>query len=76
VGQRLYSHDRAHVAQVRADAHLVCGEISGSIHQVAARVQGRTGSNGWDFWYAADQDGTLISIDELRSRYRRDHALI
>jgi site-specific DNA-methyltransferase (adenine-specific) len=75
VGQRLYSHDRAHVAQVRADSHLVCGEFSGSIHQVAARVQGRTGGNGWDFWYAADQSGTLVSIDELRSRYRRDHDL-
>jgi site-specific DNA-methyltransferase (adenine-specific) len=75
VGQRLYSRDRAHVAQVRADSHLVCGEISGSIHQVAARVQGRSGGNGWDFWYVADQSDMLVSIDELRSRYRRDHDL-
>jgi site-specific DNA-methyltransferase (adenine-specific)/modification methylase len=73
IGQLLYSQDRQHCAVVRADGRLEANGSIGSIHQVGAALLGQSGCNGWEFWYAEDAAGQLISIDALRTRYRQEH---
>lgn len=72
VGEQLYSRDRAVVAVVKADGHVVWNGVSGSIHAIAARAQGKPAYNGWEYWYIEDDAGRLASIDELRERYRAE----
>ncbi|MCS6887458.1 MAG: DNA methyltransferase [Chloroflexus sp.] len=72
VGQRLWSRDRAVMAIVKADGYVVWNGISGSIHAIAAKAQGKPASNGWEYWYVEDNSGQLTSIDELRERYRAE----
>lgn len=76
VGQRVYSKDRSIVAIVKADSHLIWGNITGSIHRIAALAQNKPAFNGWEYWYYEDEDGTMVSIDRLRERYRREHDLM
>lgn len=73
-GQRLVSRKRQHQAVIQADAQLVSNGISGSIHKVAARLEGLETLNGWEYWYVEAADGSLISIDDLRNRYRAEQA--
>lgn len=73
VGQKIYSKDRRIQATIKADSHLLWGTISGSIHKVAAIAQDQAAFNGWDYWYFEDAEGKLVSIDELRDRYRTEH---
>jgi site-specific DNA-methyltransferase (adenine-specific)/modification methylase len=75
VGQKIYSKDRRVEATIKADSHLLWGAISGSIHKIAALAQGQIAFNGWDYWYCEDAEGKLVSIDELRDRYRAEHGL-
>lgn len=72
VGQHIFSRDRHIVATVQADSHVRWNDQMGSIHKIAALAQGKTAFNGWEYWYYEDQDGILISIDELRERYREE----
>ncbi len=58
-------------AKVRADGTVVSEEAQGSIHQVAARVQGAPACNGWTFWHS-DVEGRLVSIDLLRRKLRAE----
>jgi len=76
IGQRLYSPTREVVATLRADAQLSWNGVIGSIHEIAARAQGKPAFNGWEFWYIEDEFGNLISIDSLRDRYRTEKKLI
>ena len=52
-------------AEVRVDGSLVCGEETGSIHQVGARLQGAPSCNGWTFWHY-DRGGEWVPIDRAR----------
>ena len=70
-GVVLMGPDRRHFAKVRADGTLVCANATGSIHRIAAHVQGLDACNGWTFWHF-EQRGTLISIDVLRQRLRSE----
>ena len=72
VGQAIYSKDRRIVATVKADSHLRWQDQTGSIHKMAALVQGKSAYNGWEYWYCETRDGTLISIDYLREQYRSE----
>ena len=58
-------------AKVRADGTLVCADASGSIHRIAAHVQGLDACNGWTFWYYRDK-GAQQPIDLLRQRARAE----
>src|SRR5438477_234922 len=58
-----------HHAKVRADGTLVCADASGSIHRIAAHVQGLDACNGWTFWHY-EHKGSLIPIDILRQQVR------
>jgi modification methylase len=72
-GTMLHGPARRHAAKVRADGSLVCSDASGSIHRIAAHVQGLEACNGWTFWHY-EHKGSLVSIDVLRQRLRADLA--
>ncbi|MGA9795427.1 MAG: site-specific DNA-methyltransferase [Rhizomicrobium sp.] len=68
-GTILRGTQKRHQAKVRADGTLVCGDATGSIHQIGARVQGLDACNGWTFWQY-EEKGKLIPIDYLRQQLR------
>ncbi|HYM17353.1 MAG TPA: site-specific DNA-methyltransferase [Micropepsaceae bacterium] len=70
-GAVLLGPNRRHRAKVRADGSLVCADASGSIHRIAAHVQGLDACNGWTFWHF-ESKGTLVPIDLLRQRVRAE----
>ena len=69
VGQSLFSGKGAHKAVIRADAQLVAGQLTGSIHRVGAAVQGLPACNGWTFWHF-EKKNALHPIDDLRQIVR------
>jgi modification methylase len=70
-GTVLQGPQERHRAKVRADGSLVCADATGSIHRIAAHVQGLDACNGWTFWQF-ESNGALVSIDVLRQRLRAD----
>ena len=56
-------------ATVTIDGSLTINNISGSIHQVGATIQGLSNCNGWDFWHIKNKS-TSILLDEVRDKYR------
>ena len=56
-------------ATVSIDGSLKIKNLSGSIHQLGAKVQGLPSCNGWDFWHVKNKS-TSILLDELRTDYR------
>jgi signal transduction histidine kinase len=49
--------------------HQLYGKAS--IHVMAAKLQRSVSFNGWDYWSAQKQDGTLVAIDDLRKYVRQ-----
>src|SRR5216683_5535286 len=72
-GEVLVDRDRRFNARVRADGSLISAEHRGSIHAVAAQVQGAPAWNGWSFWHV-ERRGELILIDRLRQQVRAELA--
>jgi modification methylase len=70
-GAVLMTPDRRHSAKVRADGTLVCADATGSIHRIAAHVQGLDACNGWTFWHF-EHRGALVPIDLLRQQLRAE----
>jgi modification methylase len=70
-GAVLVAPDRRHSARVRADGTLACADATGSIHRIAAHVQGLDACNGWTFWHF-EHRGMLVPIDVLRQRVRAE----
>jgi modification methylase len=68
-GEVLFDHTRRWQARVRADGSLISGEHRGSIHSVAARLQGAPAWNGWAFWYV-QRKGEPVPIDSFRQQLR------
>jgi modification methylase len=62
-------------ATVRADGSLVCEtdgrRHEGSIHRVAAAVQGLEACNGWTFWHVTQAGGRVQPIDAFREQLRQ-----
>jgi len=56
-------------ARVRADGSLISAEHRGSIHAVAAQLQGLPAYNGWAFWYV-ERAGQRVPIDQFRQQLR------
>jgi modification methylase len=67
-GSVIVDRKRRYEATVRADGSLLCGAESGSIHSVAAKLQGAPSCNGWTFWHIKSA-GELCTIDSLRQMY-------
>jgi modification methylase len=64
-GSILTDAKRRWQAHVRADGSLLCGEHTGSIHGVGAKLQGAPSCNGWTFWHVEGKDGLRL-IDGVR----------
>jgi modification methylase len=58
-------------ATVSIDGTLKMKDLSGSIHQMGAKMQGLPSCNGWDFWHVKDRSKSIL-LDEIRSNYRKD----
>ena len=58
-------------AKVRADGTLVAAEVTGSIHQVGAALEGAPSCNGWTYWHFETADGPR-PIDLLRRKLRAE----
>ncbi len=56
-------------AKVISDGSLKIKNISGSIHQVGAKIQGLPNCNGWDYWHLQKKNSSIL-IDNIRSSYR------
>ena len=56
-------------ATVSIDGSLKIKDISGSIHQVGAKVQGLPSCNGWDFWHFKEKSSSKL-LDDIRGDYR------
>ncbi|MFZ6029810.1 MAG: site-specific DNA-methyltransferase [Chloroflexota bacterium] len=67
-GQRLYFSRNGVSAEILANGHLRCGELTGSIHQVGRALTG-VPCNGWEHWAYEDEDGQRRAIDRLRKAY-------
>ena len=72
-GAVLTDASRRHSARVRADGSLVADGVSGSIHSVAAALQGAPACNGWTFWLV-ECKGRLVPVDLLRQQVRAQMA--
>ena len=57
-------------ARVSIDGSLRIKDITGSIHQVGAKVQGLPSCNGWDFWHVKEVSSTIL-LDDIRGDYRK-----
>ncbi len=75
VGQLLYSKSREFWATIKVDSQLIMDDFVGSIHKVAAKALRKSAHNGWEFWYYEDDNGQLVSIDNLRDKYRKENDL-
>ncbi len=58
-------------AKVRADGTLVAADVTGSIHQVGAALEGAPSCNGWTYWQYK-RDGRHVPIDALRQQIRSE----
>tara|TARA_Y100001970_G_C14238757_1_gene863547 strand:+ start:211 stop:1284 length:1074 start_codon:yes stop_codon:yes gene_type:complete len=56
-------------ATVTIDGSIKIKNISGSIHQVGAKIQGLPSCNGWDFWHVKNKKSSIL-LDEIRGDYR------
>ena len=56
-------------ATVTIDGSLKIKNISGSIHQVGAKIQGTPSCNGWDFWHLKNKSDSIL-LDDVRDIYR------
>ena len=70
-GEELWSMNGRHKAKVRADGTLVGHEVTGSIHQVGAHLEGAPSCNGWTYWHFK-KDGKSVPIDLLRQQVRTE----
>ena len=70
-GEVLFDARRRWTAKVRPDGTLIAADSRGSIHKVAAEVQGAPACNGWEFWYI-ERNGRPVAIDVLRQQVRAE----
>jgi modification methylase len=70
-GTILMSPNKRWTAKVRADGTVISADHRGSIHQVAAAVQGAPACNGWEFW-CVQRDDKLLPIDLFRQKLRAE----
>jgi modification methylase len=50
---------------------VISADTRGSIHKVAAEVQGAPACNGWEFWWVTIK-GEPVPIDLLRQQVRAE----
>jgi modification methylase len=70
-GESLTSLGGRYTAKVRSDGTLVRNDVTGSIHQVGAALEGAPSCNGWTYWHFK-RDGKTVPIDHLRQQLRKE----
>ena len=70
-GESLTSLNGRYTAKVRSDGTLVRKDVTGSIHQVGAALEGAPSCNGWTYWHFK-RDGKTVPIDQLRQQLRKE----
>ncbi len=70
-GQKLLCPRQKFAAKVRADGSLSSDGETGSIHKIAAHVQGLTACNGWTYWHTAAKKNP-VPIDMFRQKLRAE----
>ena len=70
-GEVLFDARRRWTAKVRPDGTLISADAKGSIHQVAAEVQGAPACNGWEFWFV-ERKGQPVPIEHFRQQIRAE----
>jgi modification methylase len=70
-GEVLFDARRRWTAKVRPDGTLISADSKGSIHQVAAEVQGAPACNGWEFWFV-ERAGQPVPIEHFRQQIRAE----
>src|ERR1043166_6697826 len=70
-GEVLVDASRRWSARVGADGSVIPAQHRGSIHFVAAQLQGAPACNGWAFWHV-ERGGRLKLIDEFRQQLRAE----
>src|SRR3984957_10732885 len=70
-GEVLFDQRRRWTARVRADGSVISAEHRGSIHAVAAQLQGAPACNGWGFWWV-ERPGGPVPIDAFRQQLRSE----
>tara|TARA_B100000700_G_scaffold325413_1_gene434068 strand:+ start:54 stop:1127 length:1074 start_codon:yes stop_codon:yes gene_type:complete len=56
-------------ATVTIDGSIKIKNMSGSIHQIGAKIQGLPSCNGWDFWHVKEKNSSTL-LDDIRGDYR------
>ena len=70
-GEVLFDQTGRYRARVRADGSLISADHHGSIHAVAAQLQGAPAWNGWAFWYVERPSGP-VPIEAFRQQVRAE----
>jgi modification methylase len=70
-GEVLRDQSGRWTARVRADGSVISAEHRGSIHAVAAQLQGAPACNGWAFWWV-ERPGGAVPIDAFRQQVRAE----
>lgn len=76
-GQKIYfSRDKTRAATIKPDARLRTEDgFEGSIHKAGSHYMKGAPCNGWEHWYLTENGG-MISLDDVRQRYRIEKGLI
>ncbi|MBV9860974.1 MAG: site-specific DNA-methyltransferase [Alphaproteobacteria bacterium] len=70
-GEVLFDATRRWTARIRPDGTIISETCRGSIHAVAARLQGAPACNGWAFWHV-ERRGQPVLIDLFRQQVRAE----
>ena len=62
-------------ATVKIDGSVKIHNLTGSIHQIGAKIQGLPSCNGWDFWHVKNKNSSIL-IDNIRDNYRNKKLLL
>lgn len=73
-GQKLFfAKDMSRFATIKPDARIRTADgFEGSIHQAGRHYTNEAPCNGWEHWYLCNENGELVSLDEVRARYREE----
>jgi hypothetical protein len=77
VGRKLYfSRDKARSAVIKPDGRIRTADgFEGSIHQAGSHYMNGSPCNGWEHWYLRQENGGLISLNDVRQKYRMEMGL-